>query len=47
MFQKHLLEHTASGPTGLLFPGDRTDHMSVRYLWTASARLARPRVART
>lgn len=30
--QKHLLEHTAAGPTGLLFPGDRTDHMSVRYL---------------
>jgi integrase len=32
MLQKHLLEHTASGPTGLLFPGDRTDHMSVRFL---------------
>ena len=32
MLQKHLLEHTAPGPTGLLFPGDRTDHMSVRYL---------------
>lgn len=32
MLRKHLLEHTASGPTGLLFPGDRTDHMSVRYL---------------
>lgn len=32
MLQKHLLEHTAAGPTGLLFPGDRTDHMSVRYL---------------
>lgn len=32
MLQKHLLEHTAEGPTGLLFPGDRTDHMSVRYL---------------
>jgi integrase len=32
MLQKHLLEHTATGPTGLLFPGDRTDHMSVRYL---------------
>lgn len=32
MLQKHLLEHTAAGPAGLLFPGDRTDHMSVRYL---------------
>lgn len=32
MLQKHLLEHTALGPAGLLFPGDRTDHMSVRYL---------------
>ena len=32
MLQKHLLEHAAAGPTGLLFPGDRTDHMSVRYL---------------
>jgi integrase len=32
MLQKHLLEHTAPGTTGLLFPGDRTDHMSVRYL---------------
>ena len=32
MLQKHLLEHTAEGSDGLLFPGDRTDHMSVRYL---------------
>lgn len=32
MLQQHLLEHTAEGPNGLLFPGDRTDHMSVRYL---------------
>ncbi|WP_345528291.1 site-specific integrase [Nocardioides endophyticus] len=32
MLQKHLLEHTAPGPTGLLFPGDRSDHMSARYL---------------
>jgi integrase len=32
LLQKHLLEHTAAGPTGLLFPGDRTDHMSLRYL---------------
>ncbi len=32
MLQAHLLEHTAPGTDGLLFPGDRTDHMSVRYL---------------
>jgi len=32
VLQQHLLEHTAPGPDGLLFPGDRTDHMSVRYL---------------
>jgi integrase len=32
MLKTHLLEFTASGPNGLLFPGDRTDHMSVRYL---------------
>jgi integrase len=32
ILQKHLLEHAAAGPSGLLFPGDRTDHMSVRYL---------------
>ena len=32
MLQKHLLKHAAAGPSGLLFPGDRTDHMSVRYL---------------
>jgi integrase len=32
MLQRHLLEHAAAGPSGLLFPGDRTDHMSVRYL---------------
>ena len=32
ILQRHLLEHTAAGPAGLLFPGDRTDHMSVRYL---------------
>ena len=32
LLQGHLLAHTAPGPTGLLFPGDRTDHMSVRYL---------------
>jgi integrase len=30
--QKHLLEHAAPGPAGLLSAGDRTDHMSVRYL---------------
>jgi integrase len=32
MLRQHLLEHTAEGAKGLLFPGDRTDHMSVRYL---------------
>ncbi|WP_395658108.1 tyrosine-type recombinase/integrase [Nocardioides sp.] len=32
MLQQHLLEHTTAGPAGLLFPGDRTDHMSVRYV---------------
>jgi integrase len=32
MLQKHLLQHTSEGPAGLLFPGDRTDHMSVRFL---------------
>jgi len=32
MLHKHLLEHAAAGPSGLLFPGDRSDHMSVRYL---------------
>ena len=32
LLQKHLLEHTAPGPAGLLFAGDRTDHMSVRNL---------------
>lgn len=32
MLHKHLLKHAAPGPAGLLFPGDRTDHMSVRYL---------------
>ena len=32
MLQRHLLEHAAPGLEGLLFPGDRTDHMSVRYL---------------
>jgi len=31
MLRQHLLEHCAAGP-GLLFPGDRTDQMSVRYL---------------
>lgn len=31
ILQQHLLEHTAEGPIGLLFPGDRTDHMSIRY----------------
>jgi len=46
MLQRHLLEHAAEGPTGLLFPGDRTDHMSVRYL-TARYRLARMSAGRT
>jgi integrase len=32
MLQQHLLQHAAPGPKGLLFPGDRTDHMSARYL---------------
>lgn len=32
MLQHHLIEFAASGSDGLLFPGDRTDHMSVRYL---------------
>ena len=32
MLQKHLLEHAETAPNGLLFPGDRTDHMSARYL---------------
>ncbi|MDF1704932.1 MAG: site-specific integrase [Aeromicrobium sp.] len=32
MLQRHLLEHAAPGGDGLLFPGERTDHMSVRYL---------------
>jgi integrase len=46
MLQKHLLEHTAGGSAGLLFPGDRTDHMSVRYLMDryrpARAKAGRP-----
>jgi len=32
ILQKHLLEHAATRPDGLLFPGDRSDHMSVRFL---------------
>ncbi len=32
LLERHLLEHCAPGPDGLLFPGERTDHMSVRYL---------------
>lgn len=32
MLQKHLLDRTAAGPSGLLFLGDRTDRMGVRYL---------------
>src|SRR5581483_9352752 len=32
LLAEHLETHAADGLTGLLFPGDRTDHMSVRYL---------------
>ncbi|MCW2785016.1 MAG: Site-specific integrase [Marmoricola sp.] len=32
MLRAHLLEHAAPGERGLLFPGERKDHMSVRYL---------------
>jgi len=32
LLRAHLLAHTASGATGLLFPGERKDHMSARYL---------------
>jgi len=32
LLEEHLARHTAEGPDDLLFPGDRTDHMSVRYL---------------
>lgn len=32
MLQKHLIEFAERGPNGLLFPGDRTDHMSARFL---------------
>ncbi len=32
MLAEHLDEQAAPGEDGLLFPGDRTDHMSVRYL---------------
>lgn len=32
MLRAHLLAHTAPGADGLLFPGDRTDHMSARHL---------------
>jgi len=32
LLRSHLLKHTAPGEDGLLFPGERTDHMSVRYL---------------
>lgn len=32
MLRQHLAQFTASGSNGLLFPGDRKDHMSVRYL---------------
>ncbi len=32
LLQQHLLQHAAPDSKGLLFPGDRTDHMSARYL---------------
>ena len=32
MFEDHLAEHAAHGKDGLLFPGERADHMSVRFL---------------
>jgi integrase len=32
LMQTHLLEHAGPGADGLLFPGERRDHMSVRFL---------------
>jgi len=32
LLRAHMLEHTDPGAFGLLFPGERKDHMSVRYL---------------
>lgn len=32
LLRTHLLAHTAPGADGLLFPGERKDHMSARYL---------------
>ena len=32
LMRAHLLAHTAPGADGLLFPGERKDHMSARYL---------------
>lgn len=32
LLRTHLLAHTAPGAHGLLFPGERKDHMSARYL---------------
>jgi integrase len=32
ILQKHLVDHTDDEPDSLLFPGDRKDHMSVRYV---------------
>lgn len=32
LLRAHLLAHTAPGADGLLFPGDRKDHMSARFL---------------
>jgi integrase len=32
MLRRHLAQFTGDGPNGLLFPGDRKDHMSIRYV---------------
>ena len=32
MLRQHLAQFAVDGPNGLLFPGDRKDHMSVRYV---------------
>jgi integrase len=40
MLEKHLVDYTDDGPASLLFPGDRKDHMSVRYV------MSRFRIAR-
>lgn len=35
LVREHVLAHAAEGDDGLLFPGERTDHMSTRYLSNA------------